>query len=140
MQSPRRLHLGCGTTAPAGWINLDGSWNARLAKHPRLRSVLKTLRLVPRREAEIAWSPDVLIHDVRKPLPFPEGSISEIYTAHMLEHLYFTEALRVLKECHRVLAPGGVLRVVVPDLRAIVMEYLGESVIGDPPRPPRCLP
>ena len=131
---PRRLHLGCGLVQPEGWINVDGSWNAWLAKHPFLRAVVGTLGLVPRNQLEVAWGRDTLVHDVRKPLPFASGSITAIYSSHLLEHLYVDEATRLLAECHRVLAPEGVLRVVVPDLRAIVEEYLG----GDPldPLPP----
>jgi SAM-dependent methyltransferase len=125
---PRKLHLGCGLVQPEGWINLDGSWNAWLAKHPVLRAMVGTMGLVPRNQLEVAWGRDTLVHDVRRPLPFANGSITAIYSSHLLEHLYVDEATRLLAECHRVLVPEGVLRVVVPDLRAIVEEYMG----GDP--------
>ena len=133
-ETPRKLHLGCGLVQPEGWINVDGSWNAWLARHPILRSVAGALRLVPRSQLDVAWGRDTLVHDVRKPLPFADGSIAVIYSSHLLEHLHLDEANRLLAECHRVLAPEGVLRIVVPDLRAIVEEYLG----GDPldPLPP----
>jgi predicted SAM-dependent methyltransferase len=62
-----RLNLGCGLLTSPGWVNVDGSWNARLAKHPALR---------------------------------------------------------------RALSGGGLLRIVVPDLNAIVREYLGERPFG----------
>lgn len=132
--TPRKLHLGCGLVQPEGWINLDGSWNAWLAKRPVLRGIAGAMRLVPRSQLDIAWGRDTLVHDVRKPLPFADGSIAVIYSSHLLEHLYLDEAKRLLSECQRVLAPEGVLRIVVPDLRAIVEEYLG----GDPldPLPP----
>jgi predicted SAM-dependent methyltransferase len=73
-----------------------------------------------------------LIHDVRNPLPFPTDSADVIYSSHLLEHLYFEEAGKLVRECFRVLKAGGVLRVVVPDLGAIVREYLGKGRIGDP--------
>jgi len=53
-----------------------------------------------------------------------------IYGSHVLEHLYLEEAKRLLKECHRVLRPGGVLRMAVPDLRAIVMDYISDPSSG----------
>jgi len=127
----KRVHLGCGLTTPAGWINVDGSWNARLAKHPCLRRALHALRILPGEKFAVPWRSDILIHDVRKPLPFPDSSVGEIYSSHMLEHLYFEEAKRLLEECFRILQAGGVLRMVVPDLRAFITEYLGEKPVGD---------
>lgn len=48
---------------------------------------------------------------------FPDDSLAEIYASHVLEHLdYKTEADRALREWHRALMPGGLLRVSVPDL------------------------
>jgi predicted SAM-dependent methyltransferase len=129
-----RLHLGCGLITPPGWVNIDGSWNARLAKHPLLRRTAAALGLIPKDRAEIPWSSSILVHDVREPLPFPSNSASAIYASHLLEHLYFEEARRVVKECSRVLAPGGAFRVVVPDLESIVREYLGELPFGELPK------
>lgn len=127
MNRGTKLHLGCGLITPPGWINLDGSWNARFAKVPILRSVMKSLGFVPPEQAEITWSKDILIHDVRKPLPFPDNSMVAIYGSHMLEHLYLEEAKRLLHDCWRVLQPSGVLRMVVPDLRSMTQEYLNNA-------------
>ncbi len=126
-----RLHLGCGPNTPEGWINLDGSWNAWLGKHPRLRRLLKALHVVPATLPDISWSPNILIHDVRRRLPFHDNFLSAIYASHLLEHLYLEEAKTLLKECFRVLKPAGVLRMVVPDLRAVVLEYMGENAFGN---------
>ena len=127
-----RLHLGCGLTTPDGWINIDGSWNARLARYPVLRRLAHSLHLVPPDKVDVPWSSRVFIHDVRKPLPFPAGSAEAIYSSHLLEHLYFEEGKTLVRECFRVLASKGVLRVVVPDLASIVREYLGREQIGEP--------
>lgn len=127
---PIRLNLGCGLLAPQGWVNVDGSWNARLAQYPFIRRMLSSLRILPPGRMEIPWSSSIFIHDVRKPLPFPDGSAAAIYASHVLEHLYFYEARKLIRESFRVLASGGVLRVVVPDLKAIVEEYLGERPFG----------
>lgn len=124
---PIRLNLGCGLCAPSGWINVDGSWNARLAKYPAIRRLLSRLSLVPSGKEEIPWSSSIFVHNIRKPLPFPDGSASVIYASHLLEHLYLEDGRSLMTECFRVLQHGGVLRVVVPDLRAIVDEYLGNG-------------
>ena len=127
----KKLHLGCGLNTPNGWINVDGSWNAWLAKHPLFRKFLKFLGIFPSEQLDIEWDPEILIHDVRKPLPFPNNSIDAIYTSHLLEHLYLTEAKNLLKECFRVLAHNGVLRMVVPDLQSIILDYLREKTRND---------
>ncbi len=125
-----RLNLGCGLQTSDDWINIDGSWNARLAKHPSFRRLLSSLQIIAKDKSEIPWSPKIFIHDIRKPLPFPDESASAVYASHVLEHLYFEQARNLIREAFRVLAGGGVLRIVVPDLRAIVQEYLGERPFG----------
>ena len=127
----KRLHIGCGLNTPQEWINLDGSWNAWLAKFPRTRKILKSTPLAPKWLFEIEWSSEILIHDVRKPLPFPENSINAVYSSNLLEHLYLEEANKLLKECYRIIEPAGILRIVVPDLRSIIMEYLEERQDAD---------
>jgi predicted SAM-dependent methyltransferase len=124
------LNLGCGLQAPPGWTNVDGSWNARLAKYPVIRRTLARLKLMPADKLGIPWSSSILIHDIRKPLPFLEGSAAAIYASHVLEHLYCEDGERLIKESFRVLEAGGILRVVVPDLRAIVEDYLGNGSSG----------
>ena len=138
----KKLHLGCGPTAktPAGWLNLDASWSARLAKYPILRRLLTVIRLLPRGLPDHPWAADIFIHDIRKPLPFEDNSFAAIYAAHLLEHLYPDKARALLKECYRVLEPGGVLRIVVPDLRVIINDYVKATEInsapaGEPPYP-----
>ncbi len=56
------------------------------------------------------------VRDCRTELPLTSGSACGIFTEHFLEHLdYYEEAPGFLRECRRVLAPGGVLRIIVPD-------------------------
>jgi predicted SAM-dependent methyltransferase len=128
-----RLNLGCGLQAPQGWVNVDGSWNARLAKWPAFRKILASVGLIQREKAQIPWSPDIYIHDVRKPLPFKDNSASAVFASHILEHLYRNEGEQLIRESLRVLCPGGVLRVIVPDLETIVQEYKGERPFGSLP-------
>jgi predicted SAM-dependent methyltransferase len=48
-------------------------------------------------------------------LPFEDGVFNYVFSEHFFHHLFFDEAHALLRECHRVLAPSGVLRTVVPD-------------------------
>ena len=127
-----RLNLGCGSITPEGWINVDGSWNARLAKYPFIRRMLGKIGLLSSDHAGVPWNKNVFIHDIRKPLPFADASAAVVYASHVLEHLYVEEAQQLVREAFRVLSGGGVLRVVVPDLEAIVQEYVNKSITGKP--------
>lgn len=91
-----RLNVGCGAHFHPAWVNVD---------------------IAPA-------DPSVLKHDLRRPLPFADGAFQAVYHSHVLEHLHRPSAMSLLRECHRVLAPGGVLRVVVPDLETIAKLYL----------------
>ncbi len=60
---------------------------------------------------------------------FATGSVDEIYASHVLEHLGFRDELpRALVEWHRVLAPGGRLRVSVPDLMTLCRLFVDPNV------------
>jgi SAM-dependent methyltransferase len=129
-KTPMKLHIGCGTVTPDGWINMDGSWNARLANHSLVRRIANACWLLPKHAYDVGWTGKVLPHDLRKPLPFEDDSLSAVYGSHVLEHLYLNQADDLLKECFRTLRPGGVLRLVVPDLRSMVSSYLDLGAIG----------
>lgn len=111
-----KINIGCGLSGIAGWHNLDNSPTIWLSRIPVLNRVLKTP----------PWPRDVRRYDVRKGLPFLEGSVRYIYSSHAFEHFTYVESLAIAKECFRVLAPKGILRIVVPDLGRIVTEYLAD--------------
>jgi SAM-dependent methyltransferase len=126
-----KINLGSWAHAPETWINVDGSWNAWLSQRPRLRRAAEAVGVLPAWASDTEWPPNIVVHDLRKPLPFPDGFASAVYGSHVLEHLYLDEGERLLLECDRVLSSGGLLRLVVPDLRAAVDEYLGERPYAD---------
>lgn len=68
------------------------------------------------------------IGDVSDLSRFADGSVSEIYASHVLEHFPHPRTLEVLKEWHRVLAPGGILYVAVPDFKRVVELYLKDGL------------
>jgi predicted SAM-dependent methyltransferase len=100
--SPLRLHLGCGHVYKPGWINIDA------------------YRLPP-------CTPDLLL-DLRRPLPFPDNSSSEVYSEHVFEHIPYPQAATAfLRESYRVLAPGGRTSIGVPDPRPVLATYLADE-------------
>jgi SAM-dependent methyltransferase len=54
-------------------------------------------------------------HDLLTPIPLPDGSVDRVLTEHFLEHLPPEGIAHVLRECHRLLKPGHVMRAAVPD-------------------------
>ncbi len=61
--------------------------------------------------------------DVRRRFPFGDGSVEAIHISHMLSNLPRRDAAHCLRECYRVLQPGGVLRISTLDLDATVAAY-----------------
>jgi hypothetical protein len=57
-------------------------------------------------------------------IPFSDNSFDAVYHSHVLEHFNKIDGENLIKECFRVLKPGGVLRVAVPDLEQIAIKYL----------------
>ena len=102
------LNIGCGAVHHPAWTNVDVSYQKDI--------------------------PNLIVADVRDGLPIPDCSFEAVYTSHLLEHLPGTAAHFFVRECYRVLKPGGILRVVVPDLEGIAREYLRQLealVAGD---------
>jgi predicted SAM-dependent methyltransferase len=116
-----KLNLGCGPVQPAGWVNIDSSNRAWLANRLwPLDRLLVRLGIIPPTE----FGPRVKIHNLLKPLPFADDSVACVYAGEVWEHFEYADAARVTRECFRVLAPGGVLRVCVPDGPAFWQHYL----------------
>lgn len=94
---PLKLHLACGGASRDGWINIDLS---------QRRAVDLTL-------------------DLRERLPLPDGCAEIVHAEHFLEHLEFpAETMRFLAECRRLLQPGGILSLSVPDAGDALHAYV----------------
>jgi predicted SAM-dependent methyltransferase len=61
--------------------------------------------------------------DLRNGLPFPDKSVDGIFTCHVFEHFYMPELAPLVKDCYRVLKPGGVLRILVPSVEKALAAY-----------------
>jgi SAM-dependent methyltransferase len=109
-----KLNSGCGTSGIEGWVNIDNSPSILLSRLPFGRRIFRTPD----------WPRNVRRADVRKRIPFPDSSVSCIYSSHAFECLTYEESVAVARECFRVLRPGGILRIVVPDLGIFVRDYL----------------
>jgi predicted SAM-dependent methyltransferase len=65
--------------------------------------------------------------DITEPLPFEDGCVDWVYAEHLIEHVPLVDAINWLAEVRRILAPGGLLRITTPDLRAYAAGYLAEN-------------
>jgi SAM-dependent methyltransferase len=125
-----KINLGCGLAVAEGWINVDASLNALLANLPRtLLPVAHRLSGSSRyydrdTYVRLLTTHRFVHHDLAHSLPFPDACVDVVYSSHFLEHLFRDEAERVLGESLRILRPGGLVRVCVPDLAWAVQRYL----------------
>lgn len=101
-EAPRLLNLGCGDVQPEGWLNAD----------------FATPRWWLQRRRWPQWN-----LDASRRWRCPDDWFEGIHCEHMLEHVPYDVAIHVVRECRRVLRPGGVLRVSVPDVRKFVDFY-----------------
>lgn len=128
-KEPVKVNLGCGLAVTKGWINVDGSLNALVAGMPpamhRLMYKLTGAKNYYSQEEYCRLLAEHIFvhHDLASGLPFESGVVQYIYTSHFLEHLYRADAIRLLRECHRVLKPGGIIRISVPDLEYALNLY-----------------
>ena len=102
----KMLNLGCGTRYHADWTNIDFKSSDK----------------------------NVIEADLNRGIPYPDAHFDVVYHSHVLEHFARPDAERFLKECHRVLKPGGILRIAVPNLEPIAKNYiafLDKALSGD---------
>jgi len=97
--TPRpKVQIGAGPSNEPGWLNTD-----------------------------IEPGPGQAYLDATKPLPFRDGSIYYLFSEHVVEHLFYSDGLNYFKEAHRVLAPGGKIRTITPNLMRLVALFDPEN-------------
>jgi len=83
----RKLQLGAGNNSLHGWLNTD-----------------------------VEPGPGQAFLDVTKPFPVPDRTFHYVTSEHLLEHLSYEEGRAMLRECYRILRPGGKVRIATPNL------------------------
>lgn len=94
-----KLNLACGSNYLDGWVNID------------IDSDVADLEL-----------------DLTQPLPYADGSVCYIYAEHFIEHIDQPSALSFLRECKRVMANNGVLRLSTPSLYFLIVNYMEYNI------------
>jgi predicted SAM-dependent methyltransferase len=98
--NPTRLNFGCGDANISGWIGIDRYFGKNVE----------------------------IVLDLRRQLPLPNSCADFCYSEHFLEHLTPEEGQVHLSEVYRILKPGGIYRVVVPDVIEFVRRYLSGDI------------
>lgn len=88
----RKLHLGCGTIQLPGWFNTDF----------------------------FLQSPGALFLDATSRFPIADSSFDYVFHEQMLEHVTYLQGLEMLRECRRILKPGGKVRIATPKLDVVL--------------------
>ncbi len=79
--------------------------------------------------------------DLTRPLPIADSTFDGIFSEHVQEHFGLEEGTELLRECYRVLVPGGVIRMVMPDAEKVMRAYFDDPAElvrrrGSPGSPP----
>jgi predicted SAM-dependent methyltransferase len=93
----RKLQLGAGDNVHEGWLNTD--------------------------VADFKRKHEIVYLDARKPFPLPDDAFDFVFSEHMIEHMTYADGLQCLRECRRVLRPGGRIRIATPSLDRLIRLY-----------------
>jgi predicted SAM-dependent methyltransferase len=95
-QGPKKLQIGCGKNLLDGWLNTD---------------------------IYTGQGPDVAYLDATVRFPFDDATFDYVFSEHQIEHIPYPAGLFMLRECCRVLKPGGRIRIATPNLARILAIY-----------------
>ncbi len=100
MKSDTRIniHLGASSNIIPGWINYD-----------------------------IDSSGGAIKADLINGIPLVDNTVNKIFSEHVIEHFTKESGYMLIKECYRVLKPGGTMRIGWPGLNRLVSSYLTHS-------------
>lgn len=114
------VQFGCGLCAPDGWTNFDSSLALRLQHLPIVGSLMPSGPFG-------RFPKNVQYGDIVQGLPLADESVDVLYCSHILEHLTVEEVHLALKNCYRHLKPGGIFRLVLPDIEVMAREYVNSD-------------
>ncbi len=123
MIRPTCVQYGCGLSAPDTWKNFDASPILRLQRLPLIG------RFVPSGMYG-RFPANALYGDIVRGLPLNENSVDFLYCSHVLEHLALNDMRAALVNSFVLLKRSGVFRLVLPDLKQLVTEYLSSTESG----------
>lgn len=104
-ENQMKLNLGSFSVMFKGWVNIDTVNDPLLYKYAQGNGFM------------------FYSMDLSREIPFNTNSVDLIYCSHMVEHIDYAQGENFLKECYRILKPGGAARFAVPDLEILIRMY-----------------
>ena len=119
------VQFGCGwgSPVPKDWLNFDASPTLRFERLPVVGKLYT-------RNAQ-RFPENILFGDIVKGLPIKNETVARLFASHVLEHLSYEDALKAIRNSFALLAPGGVFRLIVPDLKGRAERYVAKAARGD---------
>jgi predicted SAM-dependent methyltransferase len=115
------VHYGCGQTAPPEWKNFDVSPTLRIQQTPILGAILK-------RSLGQTFERNVRYGDITEGLPgIEDGTVDGVYCSHVLEHMSLEHFRMALQKTYKMLKPGGVFRIIMPNLEILIRDYISDK-------------
>ena len=121
-----KVHLGCFDQQIPGWINTDITPHIFVSRIPALPFLLHKAGLLSHERYQQHKNDvfrNVFYLNATAKFPFEKCTVDYVFCSHFLEHLYPVGAQFCIAEVFRILKQGGIFRVAVPDLDAIIMKY-----------------
>jgi SAM-dependent methyltransferase len=120
------LHLGCFDCPAEGWLNTDITPHIFIARVPGAAELMYRagkMTAERRNQHRQGIFKRVRYLNTSKRFPYADNSFAATFSSHMLEHLPPEQGRVCISECYRVLQPGGICRITIPDLDKIVASY-----------------
>jgi predicted SAM-dependent methyltransferase len=111
------VQFGGFTDCPEGWVNFEPSIHLRAQRWPIIGSAFRAM--TPHR-----FDDSIHVGDVLNGLPINDGAAKVVFSSHVLEHLSYEDTYAALRECFRILEPGGLFRCVLPDFEGRARYYI----------------
>jgi len=113
------LQYGCGLSNPIGWENYDSSPTLRIQRTPIIGKIMKS-------SLNVVFPKNIKYGDIVNGLNVSKNTYDGIYCSHVLEHLSYFDLKKALHNTYEYLKPGGIFRMVLPDLEILCREYVNE--------------
>lgn len=128
---PIILNLGCGTKTSERCINVDFSMYMILRQNSWALPLVRPIIGADRIERIKAMRGTMVRQNLKNGIPFEEGFADAVYHSHVMEHIPRDAVPGFQKEVFRVLKPGGIQRVCLPDLEQLVQGYTRSLTTDD---------
>jgi SAM-dependent methyltransferase len=125
--APIYVQYGCALSVGKDWLNYDNSPTLRVERMPVVGMLLGRIAGNSRPFPKLAKYGDIC-----RGLPLADNTVRGVYASHVLEHPAFDDFRMALQNTFRILEPGGIFRLIVPDLHERARRYIQDVSNGSP--------